>query len=78
MHCDSFAVIQVVATGKTRDPFLAACSQNIWLFTATLNIDLRMSHIKGSINNTADLLSHLYSNRGVDLTLLGHLRNNCL
>ena len=35
IFCDNLGVVQVVETGRTRDPFLALCIRNIWLITAT-------------------------------------------
>ena len=42
--CDNLAVVQVVRTGKTRDNMLALCLRNIWLSTAS--IDLQIDHIQ--------------------------------
>ena len=32
--CDNLAVVQFLTSGKTRDPFLGACAQNISMVTA--------------------------------------------
>ena len=76
IHCDNLAVVQVVTTSKTKDPFLAACIRNIWLLTATQDIDLRISHIKGVVNTIADLLSRLHSGKGVNGDILRDLQRN--
>ena len=55
--CDNLAVVQVVTSGKTKDSFLNACLRNIWLVTATYDIDLLIDHIQGSKNIIADSLS---------------------
>ena len=34
IFCDNEAVIQVVASSRTKDPFLGACIRNLWLITA--------------------------------------------
>ena len=47
IHCDNQAVVTVLNTGKTRDPFLAACARNVWYVTAANDIDARFSHIRG-------------------------------
>ena len=46
--CDNLAVMQVVTSGKTKDSFLNACLRNIWLVTASYDIDLLIDHIQGS------------------------------
>ena len=40
IFCDNLAVVLVTASGKTKDPYLAACLRNLWLITATCDIDL--------------------------------------
>ena len=40
LFCDNLAVVQVVESSKTKDPFLAACICNNWLITALLDINL--------------------------------------
>ena len=71
--CDNSAVVQVVRTGKTRDNMLSLCLRNIWLITASHDIDLHIDHIQGRANIVADLLSRLYSPNPVDNTLLQEL-----
>ena len=74
--CDNLAVVQVVRTGKTRDNMLSLCLRNIWLITATHDIDLRIEHIQGQANTIADILSRLYSPKPVDEQLLQSLHNS--
>ena len=57
LFCDNQAVIEVLSSGRARDQILAMCARNIWLLTATYNIALLVSHIQGTKNNVADLLS---------------------
>ena len=57
IRCDNLAVVQVLRSGKTRDPFLGVCARNIWLEAARADIDQSYSHIAGSHNVVADLLS---------------------
>ena len=77
MYCDNEAVVQVVASSKTKDLFLAACIRNIWLLKAIHDIDLHIFHIKGFHNNKADLLSRLHSSKPLDHDLLQELRTTC-
>ena len=57
VKCDNMAVVQVLQTGKVKDPFLGACARNIWMETAKADIEVRYSHIEGRNNVVADLLS---------------------
>ena len=57
IQCDNMAVVQVLTSGKTRNPILALCARNIWLLAAIYNIHLSVSHIIGRENHVADLLS---------------------
>ena len=47
--CDNQAVVEVLTTGKTKDPFLATCARNIWLITAIFNIEIIVIHVPGKI-----------------------------
>ena len=57
IKCDNLAVVEVLNSGKTRDPFLALCARNVWLISAIFNIQLLFSHIPGKNNYITDLLS---------------------
>ena len=57
IHCDNQAVVEVLTTRKTKDPFLATCARNIWLITAIFNIEIIVIHVPGKHNHIADLLS---------------------
>ena len=52
--------------------FLALCLKNIWLATATYDIDLRVAHVSGSQNAIANALSRIYSLEGILSNLLGY------
>ena len=56
VKCDNQAVVQVLTSGKTHDPYLAACSRNIWQVTASKDIDITYVHVLGKNNIVADLL----------------------
>ena len=71
--CDNMAVVQVVGSSKTKDPFLAACIHNICLISASFDIQIDIKHVPGKKNAIADLLSRLHSNSKVDLQLLSIL-----
>ena len=66
-------MVQVVRTGKTRDDMLALCLRNIWLITASHDVDLHIDHIQGRANVVADLLSRIYSPKAVDSKLFEHI-----
>ena len=70
IFCDNLAVVQVVKSSKTKDKFLAACIRNIWLISASNDIEIVIEHIEGKKNVLADLLSRLHSPAGVSNTLL--------
>ena len=74
VKCDNLAVVQVLQTGKTRDPFLGACARNIWMESAKTDIDLMYSHIQGSKNMVADLLSR-WKNFQVEQMLCESVKN---
>ena len=57
LYCDNQAVVQVLSTGNTRDTVLGACARSIWLLTAMYNISIDFTHIVGTPNVVADLLS---------------------
>ena len=57
IHCDNFAVVNVLRSGRARDPYLAVCARNIWMWAATHDINFTYTHISGKSNRTADLLS---------------------
>ena len=57
IYCDNLAVVEVLTSGRTKDPYLATCARNIWLLCAIFNIKLNVIHIPGKNNTIADLLS---------------------
>ena len=57
VRCDNQAVVAVLRSGRTRDPYLSVCARNIWYCLATHDIDARYVHIQGTKNRVADLLS---------------------
>ena len=63
-------MVQVVKTGKTKDSFLALCVRNIWLLTASYDIELHIAHIPGCRNVIANTLSRIYSKKPVNSQIL--------
>ena len=57
IKCDNEAVVSVLRSGKTRDPYLGACARNIWYVCALADIDIQYVHVKRLDNRVADLLS---------------------
>ena len=60
IHCDNMAVVCSLNSGRSWDPFLGLVARNIWLVTATFDIDLSITHIPGKSNGLADSLSRWY------------------
>ena len=54
--CDNLSVVEVLTFCRAKDAILATCARNIWLLTAINNVNLVVSHIKGTDNTVADLL----------------------
>ena len=67
IFCDNMAVVQVVGSSKTKDPLLAACIRNIWLISASFDIQIDVKHVPGKKIAIADLLSKLHSKVGLQL-----------
>ena len=57
VHCDNAAVVSVLNSGASRDPFLSACARTLWLLKAKYNVHMEVQHIRGSLNTYADTLS---------------------
>ena len=57
IQCDNEAVVSVLRTGKTCDPYLRACECNIWYLAVKSDMDLCYMHIEGVNNQVADVLS---------------------
>ena len=70
--CDNKAVVEVLTTGKCRDNTLAVCARNIWLLSAIHNFQIKVQHIAGQKNVTADLLSR-WTNSSLDNNRLKNL-----
>ena len=55
VRCDNQAVVHVLRSGRTKDPFLGACARNIWFWAAKFDINIRYDHIQGIENKVAGL-----------------------
>ena len=62
----------MVETGRTRGHFLALRTRNIWLITATWDIQLEVCHIPGTYNVIADTFSRVYSDKHLIFRLRVH------
>ena len=71
IFCDNMAVV----SGKTRDPYMAACARNIWLWSASYDIEFQFLHITGKTNVIADLLSRWNQFVDSDKKLFGLVPN---
>ena len=70
----NLAVVQVVRSGRS---YVSRLFKK-WLIAATYNIQLEIDHTQGSCNKAADLLSRLYLDKTLYLTLLKELESSCL
>ena len=76
VFCDNQAVVSVVDTSKTRDPFLGLRIRNIWLLTARWVIQLVIKHIPDTSNCIADTLSRVYSDKPVNQSECQEVQNS--
>ena len=77
IHCDNFAVVQIINSHKTRNSYLGACLRNLWMVVARHNITLSAIHIPGKLNVEADLLSRWHLDIGKNSQTRNDLLNNC-
>ena len=47
IYCDNEAVVQVINSSKTRDPFLGSCLRELWLVVSKYGFELRAIHLPG-------------------------------
>jgi hypothetical protein len=55
--CDNTVAVSILSSGRGTDPILQSIARNIWLFQASVDCNLSFAHVKGKLNNIADLLS---------------------
>ena len=61
IDCDNMAVVYILRSGKTKDPFLAAVARNIACHIAQNDIELLPRHIPTDRNIVSDLLSRWFA-----------------
>jgi hypothetical protein len=57
IYCDNEAVVRVINSSRTRDPYLGACLRELWLEVSRFGFELRAIHLLGVDNRVADWLS---------------------
>ena len=57
IHCDNMAVVEILSSGRARDPTLALIARNIWFICLIFHIQIVVVHIPGTSNALADILS---------------------
>jgi hypothetical protein len=55
--CDNQVAINILNSGRGVDPILQIIARNIWLFSSQWDCDIQFTHIKGTNNIVADMLS---------------------
>jgi hypothetical protein len=59
--CDNQAAVNLLTSGRRRDPILHSIARNLWLAAAALDCELHFTHIRGTHNKAADLLSRWHN-----------------
>ena len=75
VHCDNSAVVSVLNTGISRDPFLATCARTLWLIKACCNIKVKVIHIHGKDNIYADTLSRWFHFKHTTSAVVQYLKS---
>ena len=57
VSCDNKAVVTVINSGSTKDPFVQRCLGQLWFTSELHDVDLRVRHILGEHNTLAYALS---------------------
>ena len=60
VKCDNQAVVSVLNSGRSRDSVMAEYARNIFMWVSTFNIDIKVVHVPGKLNEVADLLSRWF------------------
>ena len=73
-YCDNMAVVSTLTSGCSWDDFLGTVAQNIWLITASHDIEWSVLHVPGKENGLADSLSQLFGG-GLSREVVNNLRS---
>ena len=57
IFCDNQPAVQVINSGRTKDPFMASCIRELWLEVSKYGFQLRAVHLPGEDNRVPDWLS---------------------
>ena len=60
IYCDNMAVVSTLTSGRSWDEFLGTIARNVWLITASYDIELSILHVPGKDNGRADSLSRWF------------------
>ena len=60
VKCDNQDVVSVLNSGRSRDSVMAEYARNIFMWVSTFNIDIKVVHVPGKLNEVADLLSRWF------------------
>ena len=75
--CDNHMVVEVLTNGKCRDNTLAVCARKIWFISVIYNFQIKVQHISGQKNVTADILSS-WTNSPADNIRFQNLVPSCV
>ena len=57
IYCDNMAVVDIMATKKSKEPGIMHLLRCLHFFTAIFDVNLRVVHLAGKLNTTADAIS---------------------
>ena len=57
VFCDNEAVVAVINSGKTSDPFMGQILRNMWLSVSSHEFEIKAVHLPGATNRLPDYLS---------------------
>ena len=60
IYCGNMAVVSTLTSGRSWDEFLGTIARNVWLITASYDIELSILHVPGKDNDRADSLSRWF------------------
>jgi len=56
-HCDNLSLVEAIQKGSSKDTMVMHLLRCLWFFQARFDISIHVSHIPGTLNTAADLLS---------------------